>query len=87
MRKGDELAVSRPFPRRAMIAVFGLPAYPVSKSAESLIQDLIDALRLVTLYIMPEVMPLLAGLLDANSCMVSRRYLCGFTAVSWMRTS
>jgi len=31
--------------------------------------------------------PLLAGLLEANSCMVSRMYLCGFTAVSWMRTS
>ena len=31
--------------------------------------------------------PLLAGLLEANSCMVSRIYLCGCTGVSWMRTS
>ena len=33
------------------------------------------------------VLPLLAGLLEANSCMVSRMYLCGLTGVSWMRTS
>jgi len=33
-------------------------------------------------YIMPALVPLLAGLLEANSCMVSRMYLCGFTAVS-----
>ena len=38
-------------------------------------------------YIMPALVPLPAGLLEANSCMVSRMYLCGFTAVSWMRTS
>jgi hypothetical protein len=38
-------------------------------------------------YIMPALVPLLAGLLEANSCMVSRMYLCGFTGVSWMRTS
>jgi hypothetical protein len=38
-------------------------------------------------YIMPALTPLPAGLLEANSCMVSRMYLCGFTGVSWMRTS
>jgi hypothetical protein len=38
-------------------------------------------------YIMPALVPLPAGLLEANSCMVSRMYLCGLTGVSWMRTS
>jgi hypothetical protein len=33
-------------------------------------------------YSMPALLPLLAGLLEANSCMVSRMYLCGFTGVS-----
>ena len=33
-------------------------------------------------YIMPAEVPLPAGLLEANSCMVSRMYLCGLTGVS-----
>ena len=73
--------------------LFPLPRGPetvsrvIPKHAACSVGRPLEKLNCAKDYIMPALVPLLAGLLEANSCMVSRMYLCGFTAVSWMRTS